>query len=57
MLVAEWVPIKDLGLFIPANCTESRDGHNGAIPGPQNQQIQITHNEISVISARDLVCG
>ena len=30
------VVVKDLGPFIPANCTESRGGPNGPIPGPQN---------------------
>ena len=34
--VAKLVAVKDLSVFIPGNCTEPRDGHNGAIPGPQN---------------------
>ena len=42
-VIEKWVPIKDLGQFIQANYTESRDGHNGAIPGAQNLQIQITN--------------
>ena len=41
VFVTKWVPIKDLGLLIPANCTDSRDGHNGVIPRPQNPQIHV----------------
>ena len=34
--VKKLVVVKDIGPFIPANCTESRGGPNGPIPGPQN---------------------
>mgnify|MGYP000099289971 CR=1 FL=1 len=48
------VAVKDIGPFIPANCTESRDGHNGHIPGAQNPKIHITNNNKCVICAKFL---
>ena len=52
VFVTKWVPNKDLALFIPANCTESRDGHNGHIPRPQKPEIQIKTNQMCVICAK-----
>ena len=32
------IPVKDIGPFTQADCTESRGGPSGPIPGPQNHQ-------------------
>ena len=51
-VVVTLVIVKELGLFIAGHDTESRGGHDGAIPERQSPEINIKNDTIGVICAK-----